>query len=47
MVCLLRFLVGKAYVFKTARNSGFDWNERDVWCKVNEEMAELKVRLTI
>ena len=34
----------KAYrIQDKARNSGFDWNERqDVWCKVNEEMAELK-----
>lgn len=37
----------KAYrIQDKARNSGFDWNERqDVWCKVNEEMAELKVEI--
>ena len=29
-----------------ARNSGFDWNERrDVWDKVNEEMAEVKAEI--
>lgn len=29
-----------------ARNSGFDWNERnDVWDKVKEEMHELKVEI--
>lgn len=37
----------KAYrIQDKARNSGFDWNERrDVWDKVNEEMAELKVEI--
>ena len=37
----------KAYrIQDKARNSGFDWNERqDVCCKVNEEMAELKVEI--
>ena len=37
----------KAYrIQDKARNSGFDWNERrDVWDKVNEEMAELKAEI--
>ena len=37
----------KAYrIQDKARNSGFDWNERrDVWNKVNEEMAEVKVEI--
>lgn len=37
----------KAYrIQDKVRNSGFDWNERrDVWDKVNEEMAELKVEV--
>ena len=37
----------KAYrIQDKARNSGFDWNERrDVWDKVNEEMAEVKVEI--
>lgn len=39
----------KAYrIQDKARNSGFDWNERrDVWDKVNEEMAEVKVEIDI
>ena len=39
----------KAYrIQDKARNSGFDWNERrDVWDKVNEEMAEVKVEIDV
>ena len=45
---LLPSLVKAYRIQDKARNSGFDWNERqDVWCKVNEEMAELKVELRI